>query len=114
MEYVKGETAEQFLVRNGPLSVTSAAVICDQVLDALEHAHAAGIVHRDLKPSNVMVTPTGDVKVMDFGIARAAGSQHLTMEGYMMGTPAYMAPEQIRGEEVDRRMDLYSTSVMFY
>jgi serine/threonine protein kinase len=55
---------------------------------------------------NVMVTACGDVKVMDFGIARVAGSEHLTMEGYMMGTPAYMAPEQVRGEEVDRRMDL--------
>ncbi len=114
MEYVKGETCEKLLARTGPLPVARAVVLCDQILDALEHAHAAGIVHRDLKPGNVMVTASGDVKVMDFGIARVAGSEHLTMEGYMMGTPAYMAPEQVRGEEVDRRMDLYSAAVMLY
>jgi serine/threonine-protein kinase len=114
MEYVNGETCEKLLARTGPLPVARAVVLCDQILDALEHAHAAGIVHRDLKPGNVMVTASGDVKVMDFGIARVAGSEHLTMEGYMMGTPAYMAPEQVRGEEVDRRMDLYSTAVMLY
>jgi eukaryotic-like serine/threonine-protein kinase len=114
MEYVNGETCEKLLARTGPLPVPRAVVLCDQILDALEHAHAAGIVHRDLKPGNVMVTASGDVKVMDFGIARVAGSEHLTMEGYMMGTPAYMAPEQVRGEEVDRRMDLYSAAVMLY
>jgi serine/threonine-protein kinase len=114
MEYVNGETCEKLLARTGPLPVTRAIVLCDQILDALEHAHAAGIVHRDLKPGNVMVTASGDVKVMDFGIARVAGSEHLTMEGYMMGTPAYMAPEQVRGEEVDRRMDLYAAAVMLY
>jgi serine/threonine-protein kinase len=114
MEYVNGETCEKLLARTGPLPVARAVVLCDQILDALEHAHAAGIVHRDLKPGNVMVTGSGDVKVMDFGIARVAGSEHLTMEGYMMGTPAYMAPEQVRGEEVDRRMDLYAAAVMLY
>src|SRR5262245_7974227 len=114
MEYVNGETCEKLLARTGPMPVARAVVLCDQILDALEHAHAAGIVHRDLKPGNVMVTGSGDVKVMDFGIARVAGSEHLTMEGYMMGTPAYMAPEQVRGEEVDRRMDLYSAAVMLY
>jgi hypothetical protein len=114
MEYVNGETCEKLLARAGPLPVARAVLLCDQILDALEHAHAAGIVHRDLKPGNVMVTASGDVKVMDFGIARVAGSEHLTMEGYMMGTPAYMAPEQVRGEEVDRRMDLYSAAVMLY
>ena len=96
------------------MAVGRAVVLCDQILDALEHAHASGIVHRDLKPGNVMVTTSGDVKVMDFGIARVAGSAHLTMDGYMMGTPAYMAPEQVRGEEVDRRMDLYSAAVVLY
>jgi hypothetical protein len=114
MEYVEGETCEQYLTQRGPLEISNASFICDQVLDALQHAHGAGIVHRDLKPSNVMMTATGDIKVMDFGIARAVGSQHLTMDGHMMGTPAYMAPEQIRGEEVDGRSDLYSATVMFY
>ncbi len=114
MEFVNGETCEKLLARTGPLPIARAVVLCDQILDALEHAHAAGIVHRDLKPGNVMVTASGDVKVMDFGIARVAGTEHLTMEGFMMGTPAYMAPEQVRGEEVDRRMDLYATAVMLY
>ena len=114
MEYVRGETCEKLLARSGPMPIGRAVLLCDQILDALEHAHASGIVHRDLKPGNVMVTASGDVKVMDFGIARMAGSAHLTMDGYMMGTPAYMAPEQVRGEEVDQRMDLYSATVMLY
>jgi serine/threonine-protein kinase len=114
MEFVQGESCEQYLAKRGPLEVSNAAFILDQVLDALEHAHSAGIVHRDLKPSNVMITPSGDISVMDFGIARVAGSQHLTVDGYLIGTPAYMAPEQIRGEEVDGRADLYSATVMFY
>src|SRR5262245_38217665 len=78
MEFVAGETCEQLLKRQGPLPVAGAVAICDQVLDALDHAHRAGIVHRDLKPANVMVTTSGDVKVMDFGIARVVGSEHLT------------------------------------
>ena len=114
MEYIAGETCEKLIARMGPLPISRAVVLCDQVLDALEHAHAAGIVHRDLKPANVMVTAAGDIKVMDFGIARVAGSEHLTTDGYMMGTPAYMPPEQVRGEEVDQRMDLYAVAVMFY
>jgi serine/threonine-protein kinase len=114
MEYVSGETCEKLLARTGALSVPRACAICDQVLEALEHAHASGIVHRDLKPANVMVTVTGDIKVMDFGIARVAGAEHLTNDGFMVGTPEYMAPEQIRNEEVDRRMDLYAVAVMLY
>jgi serine/threonine-protein kinase len=114
MEYVAGETCEKLLTRTGPLTVARSVALCLQVLDALEHAHRAGIVHRDLKPSNVMVLESGDVKVMDFGIARVIGSQHLTSDGFMMGTPAYMPPEQVRGEEIDRRADLYATTVMLY
>jgi serine/threonine-protein kinase len=114
MEYVAGETCEKLLARTGPLAVPRACAMCDQVLEALEHAHTAGIVHRDLKPANVMVTVTGDIKVMDFGIARVAGAEHLTNDGFMVGTPEYMAPEQIRSEEVDRRMDLYAVAVMLY
>lgn len=100
MEYISGDTCEKLIARAGPLPIPRAVILCDQMLDALQHAHAAGIVHRDLKPSNVMVTGSGDVKVMDFGIARVAGSQHLTLDGYVMGTPAYMSPEQVRGAEV--------------
>ena len=88
--------------------------VCVQILDALTHAHGAGMIHRDLKPANVMVTDTGVVKVMDFGIARMLGGEHFTQTGYMMGTPAYMAPEQVLGQEIDGRADLYSVGVLFY
>src|SRR5262245_50151291 len=114
MEYVPGETLEKIVTDRGAIPLAQAVMLCAQVLEALAHAHAAGIVHRDLKPSNLMVTPTGDVKVMDFGIARIAGSEHLTTDGYMMGTPAYMSPEQVRGAEVDARMDLYAIAVVLY
>ena len=114
MEYVRGETLQTLSERMGPLEPPQAAHICVQILDALSHAHRAGIVHRDLKPANVMVTDSGVVKVMDFGIARMLGGEHFTHAGYMMGTPAYMAPEQVLGEEIDGRADLYSVGVLFY
>ena len=113
MEFLEGETFEK-LIERGPMPVPRAVALCAQVLDALQYAHAAGVVHRDLKPANVMLTPSGDIKVMDFGIARVQGSEHLTTNGYMVGTPAYMAPEQVRGEEVDPRMDLYAIAVVLY
>ena len=114
MEYVRGETLQTLSERLGPLDPPQAAHICVQILDALKHAHRAGIVHRDLKPANVMLNDNGVVKVMDFGIARMLGGEHFTNAGYMMGTPAYMAPEQVLGEEVDGRADLYSVGVLFY
>ncbi len=114
MEFVRGETLEQIVAREGPLAPEQAAIVCMQVLSALAHAHHHGVVHRDLKPANIMRTETGDVKVMDFGIARVSGSEHLTTVGFMMGTPAYMAPEQVQGHEIDARTDLYAIGVVFY
>lgn len=114
MELVRGETLDRLLERLGPMSPELAARIIDRILSALEHAHRAGIVHRDMKPANVMVTTAGGVKIMDFGIARVRGAEHMTIDGLLMGTPAYMAPEQGLGEEVDERTDLYSVGVMFY
>jgi serine/threonine-protein kinase len=114
MELVGGDTFERLVSKEGPLPVERAVWLCSQVLEALEHAHGAGIVHRDLKPANLMVTKSGDVKVMDFGIARVLGTEHLTTDGYLMGTPAYMAPEQVRAEEIDRRADLYAVGVVLY
>jgi serine/threonine protein kinase len=115
MEFVRGVTLQSLSERLGPLDPPQAAQICVQILDALAHAHRAGIVHRDLKPANVMVTDdTGTVKIMDFGIARVLGGEHFTHAGFMMGTPAYMAPEQVLGQDVDGRADLYSVGVLFY
>jgi hypothetical protein len=114
MEYVRGETFEKLSTRSGPLALDRAIILCTHVLDALHHAHGAGVVHRDLKPANLMLTALGDVKVMDFGIARVAGTEHMTNDGYMMGTPAYMAPEQVRGQEVDPRADVYAMAVVLY
>ena len=114
MEFVRGETFHELSDRLGPLAPPQAAHLCMQVLDALAHAHRAGVVHRDLKPANLMITEGGVVKVMDFGIARVLGSEHFTHGGYMMGTPAYMAPEQVLGREIDGRADLYSVGVVLY
>jgi serine/threonine-protein kinase len=114
MELVRGETLDKLLNRVGPMPPERAAYVLDKVLSPLEHAHRAGIVHRDMKPANVMVTELGGVKIMDFGIARVRDAEHMTVDGVMMGTPAYMAPEQVLGEEVDGRADLYSVGVIFY
>ena len=114
MEFVRGETFHDLSERLGPVAPPQAAQLCVQVLDALAHAHRAGVVHRDLKPANLMVTEGGTVKVMDFGIARVLGTEHHTQSGYMMGTPAYMAPEQVLGREVDGRADLYAVGVVLY
>jgi serine/threonine-protein kinase len=114
MEYVRGETLEHCVERMGALSPQRAAELCMQALTALAHAHSMGVIHRDLKPANLMITESGAVKVMDFGIARVSGSEHLTSAGFMMGTPAYMAPEQVLGHEIDARADLYALGVVFY
>ena len=114
MEFVRGESLDQLVQRGGPLEPEHAAYLLAQVLDAIGHAHAAGVIHRDLKPSNVMVTENGGAKIMDFGIARVRGAEHMTSDGFMVGTPAYMSPEQVLCHEVDGRSDLYSVGVMLY
>jgi len=114
MEFVRGETFQQLSERLGQLRLDQAIGLASQALDALAYAHRVAIVHRDLKPSNLMLADSGLVKVMDFGIARIVGSEHLTGDGSMMGTPAYMSPEQVRGDEVDGRADLYSMAVVLY
>src|SRR5437763_3728157 len=114
MEYIRGETFEKLSTRSGPMPLDRAIVLCSQVLEALHHAHSVGVVHRDLKPANLMLATNGIVKVMDFGIARVVGTEHMTNDGFMMGTPAYMAPEQVRGQEVDARTDVYAMAVVLY
>jgi len=114
MELVEGTTLEQKL-KDGPLSVAEAVDYMRQVLSALEYAHGHGVIHRDLKPANMMLTPSGVVKLMDFGIAKAATDRRLTMTGTTMGSLYYMSPEQIQGTAgLDPRSDLYSLGVSLY
>ncbi|MCI2956844.1 Stk1 family PASTA domain-containing Ser/Thr kinase [Agromyces atrinae] len=115
MEYVEGRLLRD-IIREGPLESSEAVRIIDGVLTALEYSHRAGVVHRDIKPGNIMVTKTGQVKVMDFGIARAISDSTSTVAQTtaILGTAAYFSPEQAKGEVVDARTDLYSTGVVLF
>ncbi len=113
MEFVEGESIEQKL-RGGPMTPEAGVRYMAQVLDALAYAHSRGVVHRDIKPANILVTPEGQVKLMDFGIARMKQDRKLTSTGQTLGSLFYMSPEQIRGEDLDARSDLYSTGVTLY
>jgi eukaryotic-like serine/threonine-protein kinase len=116
MEYVDGRTVRDLLIEGHRLLPERALEIVSGVLRALEYSHQAGIVHRDIKPGNVMVTRNGDIKVMDFGIARAMSDAQATMTqtAQVIGTAQYLSPEQARGERVDARSDLYSTGCLMY
>jgi eukaryotic-like serine/threonine-protein kinase len=116
MEFVDGRTLRDLLRDDRRLLPERAAEITDGVLRALDYSHRNGIVHRDIKPGNVMLTRAGDVKVMDFGIARAVSDSQLTMTqtAQVIGTAQYLSPEQARGERVDARSDLYSTGCLLY
>lgn len=113
MEIIHGEPLSVVLER-GPLAPDAAAAVLDQLLDAIAYAHERGIVHRDIKPDNIFVTPDGRVKLTDFGIARLDNSSTLTQAGTVMGTPGYMAPEQITGQPVDARTDVFAVGVVGY
>ncbi|MGW8565356.1 Stk1 family PASTA domain-containing Ser/Thr kinase [Isoptericola sp. NPDC055881] len=116
MEYVEGHTVRDILQDGAAVPIEEAIEITAGVLSALEYSHQAGIVHRDIKPANVMITPTGAVKVMDFGIARAMADSAATMTQThaVIGTAQYLSPEQARGETVDARSDLYSTGCLLF
>ncbi|MEH6780641.1 MAG: Stk1 family PASTA domain-containing Ser/Thr kinase [Rhodoglobus sp.] len=115
MEYVDGRLLKD-MVADGPIAPEEATRIVSQVLTALEYSHRAGVVHRDIKPGNIMVTASGQVKVMDFGIARAVSDSAATIaeSSAIVGTAQYFSPEQARGEGVDARSDLYSTGVVLF
>jgi serine/threonine-protein kinase len=116
MEYVEGRTLRDVLREGRPLEVPQALEVTGGVLSALDYSHRMGIVHRDIKPANVMLTASGDIKVMDFGIARALAdvSATMTQTQAVIGTAQYLSPEQARGETVDARSDLYSAGCLLY
>jgi serine/threonine-protein kinase len=114
MEFVDGRPLDQLLQARGPFPWPDASRLVRNVLDALEHAHERGVIHRDIKPANVMLTRQGRVKVMDFGIARLVGGQRLTSTGAAVGTPSYMAPEQLLGQEIDGRSDVYAVGTLLF
>lgn len=114
MEFVEGNTLEEWIRLKGPMQSKLAVSILSQLLDGLEHAHRKGIIHRDLKPANVMISADGEVKIMDFGIARIRNSQRLTQLGKSVGTLEYMAPEQIQGKEGDELTDIYAAGNILY
>src|SRR5215468_3163996 len=116
MEYVNGRTLKEVLTAEGPLQPRRALEISADICAALEFSHRHGIIHRDIKPGNVMLTRTGQVKVMDFGIARAlaSGASTMTQTSAVIGTAQYLSPEQARGEAVDARSDVYATGCVVY
>src|SRR6266699_1245622 len=122
MEFVEGEPLTELLAREGALPVARAADICIQVAAALQAAHDLGIVHRDLKPDNIMLTRgrdgTDGVKVVDFGLAKAVGGegggQKVTRTGLVIGTPEFMSPEQLSGDKLDGRSDIYSLALVLF
>ncbi len=116
MEFVNGRTLKEVLAAEGRLMPRRAMEITADVCSALEFSHRAGIIHRDIKPGNVMLTQTGQVKVMDFGIARAlaSGASTMTQTSAVIGTAQYLSPEQARGEAVDARSDVYATGCLLY
>ncbi len=129
MELVEGEDLSQRIARAGAIPLDEALPIAVQIAEALEAAHEQGIIHRDLKPANIKVRPDGTVKVLDFGLAKALDpsggsgaeamnsptlSLHATQQGVILGTAAYMSPEQARGRVVDRRADIWAFGVVLF
>src|SRR5262249_6033141 len=118
MAYYKGETLKERIAR-GPMSVEEAASIAQHIAEGLQSAHDAGVIHRDLKPANVFITAAGQVKILDFGLAKVAAvpvetTAQATATGTTLGTLSYMAPEQARGEHVDFRADIWALGVMCF
>ncbi|MFL6235223.1 MAG: protein kinase domain-containing protein [Thermoanaerobaculia bacterium] len=113
MPYYDGETLRRRIERS-PIPIDEAVDIAEQIARGLAKAHRGGIVHRDIKPANIMVTADGVVKILDFGLAKLVGAAAITRTGSSVGTPAYMSPEQARGEDVDHRTDLWSFGIVLY
>jgi serine/threonine protein kinase len=114
MEYVDGTTLAKIIEETGALPTDVGVMIALQVANALEYAHARGLIHRDIKPGNIMVKRNGEVKLMDFGIAHMREMESLTLPGTLMGTPSYMSPEQVLGQPLDARSDIFSFGIVMY
>ena len=113
MELIEGPTLKEYLAKEGPLDSEQAIDLAIQLAEGLQHAHQAGIVHRDIKPENIKITPEGEVKILDFGLA-LSGDLKMRGSGQFAGTVAYMSPEQAQGEPVDHRSDIWSFGVVLY
>jgi TonB family protein len=114
MEYVRGEDLKSMIRMSGQLGVGTTINIAKQVCEGLAEAHRLGVVHRDLKPQNIMIDKEGNVRIMDFGIARSLKAKGITGAGVIIGTPEYMSPEQVEGKEAGQRSDIYSLGVILY
>jgi serine/threonine protein phosphatase PrpC len=116
MELLEGQTLERLMRQIRPLPESDALAIVSQVCDGLQYLHSQGVVHRDLKPQNIMLCSDGSLRIMDFGIAKVASSRRMTFGGFSptMGTPDYMAPEQVKGQRGDERTDIYSLGAILY
>jgi serine/threonine protein kinase len=116
MEHLEGQDLQQMMAAGQPLSLLDKVRIMSQVGQALEYAHQKGVIHRDIKPANIRVLPGGNVKVMDFGIARLAhnNTERITQTGSMIGTILYMSPEQLRGQDADAQCDIFAYGLVFY
>jgi eukaryotic-like serine/threonine-protein kinase len=115
MEFIEGRTLADFMSEGGALTPMQAVEVAEKICDALAYAHARGVIHRDIKPANIMVTRAGEVKVMDFGIARiVAGPETAPQTSAVLGTAAYISPEQAQGQGVDGRTDIYSLGAVLY
>jgi serine/threonine protein kinase len=114
MQYLEGKTVKDLLQEQGPLPQETLVFILEQVIDGLAYAHDQNVIHRDIKPNNIMVTNAGPIKILDFGIARSMGHSDLTETGMTLGSTSYMSPEQIRGENLDQRSDIYSLGITLF
>jgi eukaryotic-like serine/threonine-protein kinase len=114
MEYVSGEDLKSMIRMTGMLGVGTVLSVGKQICDGLMEAHSQGVVHRDLKPTNIMIDKGGNVKIMDFGIARSLRERGITGPSVLIGTPEYMSPEQAEAQEVDQRSDIYSLGIILY